>query len=229
MYVVTVLRPWLLLHGPGSGDCTSQRPHSKCTQRPAAGHTSASITSSATQGLSEPQSPTKQVRLHRCPATRPSTEQRRALTTNWPGGQFLPVTPTATSAQTAQATEGPAQVTGEASPWPTARLPYKASLPTRDIAALPTPQNQTQEGSELHRQRNMPPMKEMEASKLLAIEFKTRVIKLLKDSHETFKKLNENVKDMKKNQLEIKHTLTEIENGLQRFNRREDSKNQTNN
>ncbi|KAK1338268.1 hypothetical protein QTO34_001383, partial [Cnephaeus nilssonii] len=66
----------------------------------------------------------------------------------------------------------------------------------------------------MRRQRNMSRMKEMEESKLLDIEFKTSVIRLLKnllettkklsetseELSETFKDLNENTKKMKKDQ-----------------------------
>nr|KAF6387304.1 hypothetical protein mMyoMyo1_007819 [Myotis myotis] len=86
----------------------------------------------------------------------------------------------------------------------------------------------------MQRQRNMSPMKEMEESKLLYIEFKTPVIRLLKNILETskglsktFKDLSENAKHTEKDQSEIKHTLTEIKNNIQGFNSRgEDSESQ---
>ncbi|KAK1339851.1 hypothetical protein QTO34_018409 [Cnephaeus nilssonii] len=79
----------------------------------------------------------------------------------------------------------------------------------------------------MQRQRNRSQMKEMEKSKLLDIEFKTMVIRLLKNLLETSKKFSETLKDMKKDQLEIKHTLTEIRNNIQRSSSRlEDPKNQ---
>ena len=69
-------------------------------------------------------------------------------------------------------------------------------------------------------------MKEMEESKLLDIEFKNTVIRLLKNLLENANKFSETLKDMKKDQLEIKHTLTEIKNNIHRSNRLEDRKNQ---
>ena len=67
----------------------------------------------------------------------------------------------------------------------------------------------------------------MEESKLLDIKFKTTVIRLLKNLLETTNKSSEILKDMKKDQIEIKHTLTEIKNNIQRSNcRLEDPKNQ---
>ena len=77
------------------------------------------------------------------------------------------------------------------------------------------------------KQRNMSQTKEMEESKLLDIEFKTTVIRLLKNLLETSQKFSETLKDMKKDQLETKHTLTKIKNNIQRSNSRlEDPKNQ---
>nr|KAF6341536.1 hypothetical protein mMyoMyo1_011952 [Myotis myotis] len=72
------------------------------------------------------------------------------------------------------------------------------------------------------RQTNMSQMKEMEESKLPDIEFKTPVIRLLKNLLETSTK-------MEKDHSEIKHILTEIKNNIQVFNSRvEDSENQIN-
>ena len=53
-------------------------------------------------------------------------------------------------------------------------------------------------------------MKEMKESKWLDIEFKTTVIRFFKNFLEKANKFSETLEDMKKNQLEIKHTLTEI-------------------
>ena len=67
----------------------------------------------------------------------------------------------------------------------------------------------------------------MEESKLLDIEFKTMVIKFFKNFLEKADKFSEIFEDMKKDQLEIKHTLTEIKNIIQRSNSRpEEDKNQ---
>ena len=62
------------------------------------------------------------------------------------------------------------------------------------------------------RQGNRPQTKEMEDNKWWDIEFKTTVIRLLKNLLETSEKFSESLKDMKKDQSEIKHTLTEIKN-----------------
>ena len=67
----------------------------------------------------------------------------------------------------------------------------------------------------------------MEESKWLDIVFKTMVISFFKNFLEKANKFSETLEDMKKDQLEIKHTLTEIKNNLQRSNSRlEDCKNQ---
>ncbi|KAK1346647.1 hypothetical protein QTO34_000507 [Cnephaeus nilssonii] len=67
----------------------------------------------------------------------------------------------------------------------------------------------------------------MEENKRLDIEFKTTVIRFFKTFMEKADKFNETLEDMKKDQLEIKHTLTEIKNIIQRPNSRlEDRKNQ---
>ena len=57
-------------------------------------------------------------------------------------------------------------------------------------------------------------MKEMEENKLLDIEFKTTVIRFFKNFLEKVDKFSDILKDMKKDQLEIKHTLTEIKNNI---------------
>ena len=73
----------------------------------------------------------------------------------------------------------------------------------------------------------MSQMKEKEESKLLVMEFKTTVIRLLKNLLETSEKFSETLKDIKKDQLEIKHTVTEVKKNIQRSNSRlEDPKNQ---
>ncbi|KAK1338262.1 hypothetical protein QTO34_001377 [Cnephaeus nilssonii] len=67
----------------------------------------------------------------------------------------------------------------------------------------------------------------MEESKRLDIEFKTMVIRFFKNFLEKANKFSKTLEDMKKDQLEIKHTLTEIKNNIQRSNSRlEDRKNQ---
>ena len=63
-------------------------------------------------------------------------------------------------------------------------------------------------------------MKEMEENKRLDTEFKTMVITFFKNFLEKADKFNETLEDMKKDQLEIKHTLTEIKNIIQRPNSR---------
>ena len=62
-------------------------------------------------------------------------------------------------------------------------------------------------------------MKEMEENKLLDIEVKTTVIRFFKNFLEKADKfseiledMRETLQDMEKDQLEIKHTLTEIKN-----------------
>ena len=63
-------------------------------------------------------------------------------------------------------------------------------------------------------------------NKRLDIEFKTMVIRFFKNFLEKADKFNETLEDLKKDQLKIKHTLTEIKN-IQRSNSRlEDRKNQ---
>nr|KAF6387573.1 hypothetical protein mMyoMyo1_008054 [Myotis myotis] len=77
-------------------------------------------------------------------------------------------------------------------------------------------------------------MTEMEESKLLDIEFKTKLIRFFKNFLETADKFSETLKkssktleDMNKDELEIKHTLTEIKTIIQSSNSKlEDSKNQ---
>ncbi|KAK1332126.1 hypothetical protein QTO34_007812 [Cnephaeus nilssonii] len=67
----------------------------------------------------------------------------------------------------------------------------------------------------------------MEENKRMDIEFKTTVIRFFKNFMEKADKFNETLEDMKKDQLEIKHTLTEIKNIIQRPNSRlEERKNQ---
>ncbi|KAK1338829.1 hypothetical protein QTO34_019488 [Cnephaeus nilssonii] len=67
----------------------------------------------------------------------------------------------------------------------------------------------------------------MEENKRLDIEFKTTVIRFFKNFMEKADKFNETLEDMKKDQLEIKHTLTEVKNIIQRPNSRlEDRKHQ---
>nr|KAF6360095.1 hypothetical protein mMyoMyo1_011053 [Myotis myotis] len=76
----------------------------------------------------------------------------------------------------------------------------------------------------------------MEESKLLDIEFKTTLLRFFKNFletadklNETYKKSNETLEVLIKDQLEIKHTLTEIKNIIQTPNSRlEDRKNQVN-
>ena len=63
-------------------------------------------------------------------------------------------------------------------------------------------------------------MKKVETSNLPEVEFKTLVIRILK-------KLNEDLNSIKKIQSEMKDTLTEIKNNLQRNNSRV-NKNQIN-
>nr|KAF6269421.1 hypothetical protein mMyoMyo1_011246 [Myotis myotis] len=100
----------------------------------------------------------------------------------------------------------------------------------------------------MQRQRNRTQMTEMEESKLLDIEFKTTLLRFFKNfletankfsktlkksgetadkCSETLKKSSETLEVMKKDQLEIKHTLTEIKGIMQSSNSRlEDHKNQ---
>ena len=59
-------------------------------------------------------------------------------------------------------------------------------------------------------------MKEMEESKRLDKEFKTMVIRFFKNFLEKANKFNETHEDMKKDELEIKHTLTDIKKILYR-------------
>ncbi|KAK1343344.1 hypothetical protein QTO34_016123 [Cnephaeus nilssonii] len=67
----------------------------------------------------------------------------------------------------------------------------------------------------------------MEENKRLDIEFKTTVIRFFKNFMEKADKFNETLEDMKKAQLEMKHTLTEIKNIIQRpSSRLEERKNQ---
>ena len=58
-------------------------------------------------------------------------------------------------------------------------------------------------------------MKEIDKSKILDVEFKPRIVTLLKNLLETSEKYSETLKDIKKDQLEIKYTLTEIKNNIQ--------------
>ena len=94
------------------------------------------------------------------------------------------------------------------------------------IAALPITQKQTQGSAKMRIQRNMAKMKEqiktpekelnkMEMSNLSHAEFKTLVIKMLKE-------LSEDINSIKKIQSEIKYILIEIKNNLQRNNNRVD-------
>ena len=62
-------------------------------------------------------------------------------------------------------------------------------------------------------------LNEMEASKLLDIEFKRMVIRMLKELSDNYKELNGNYNSMKKgidtinkNQEEMKNTISEIKN-----------------
>nr|KAF6369181.1 hypothetical protein mMyoMyo1_010569 [Myotis myotis] len=88
----------------------------------------------------------------------------------------------------------------------------------------------------MRRQRKRTEMTEMEESKLLDIEFKTTLVRFFKNFLETANKLNEIYKKsnktlyvMIKDQLEIRHTLTEIKYIIQTPNSRlEDCKNQVN-
>ena len=57
-------------------------------------------------------------------------------------------------------------------------------------------------------------------NKRLDIEFKITVIRFFKNFLEKANKFNETLEDIKKDQLEIKHTLTEIKNIVQRPNSR---------
>ena len=67
----------------------------------------------------------------------------------------------------------------------------------------------------------------MEDKKRLDIEFKTTLIKFFKNFLEKAYKINETYEDMKRDQLEIKNTLSEIKNIIQSpKNRMEDCKNQ---
>ena len=65
-------------------------------------------------------------------------------------------------------------------------------------------------------------LNEMEISNLSDAEFKTLVIRMLKE-------LSEDLGSIKRNQSETKYTLIEIKNNLQRYNNRADeAKNQIN-
>jgi chromosome segregation ATPase len=114
--------------------------------------------------------------------------------------------------------ECPPQVTGEAEPLgPIGHLAHKATL-------------SIQESSQNVETKNRSQMKEMEESKQLYIEFKTTVRRFFKNFLEKANKFSETLENMKKDQLEIKHTLTEIKNNIQRSNSRlEDCKNQVKN
>ena len=52
----------------------------------------------------------------------------------------------------------------------------------------------------------------MEASKIPDTEFKTRVIKVLKELSENFNSIKKDMEIIKKNQSEIKDTLTDMKN-----------------
>ena len=96
-----------------------------------------------------------------------------------------------------------------------------------------THRNKYREAAKMSRQRNMAQMKEqkktpekelnkMEISNLSDAEFKTLVIRMLKE-------LSEDLNSTKKIQSEMKGTLTEIKNNLQGNNRRlDEAKNQIN-
>ena len=67
----------------------------------------------------------------------------------------------------------------------------------------------------------------MEENKQLEREFKTMVIRFFKNFLEKLDKFSETLEDIRKEQLEIKHTLTEIKNIIQTPNSKlEESKNQ---
>ena len=67
----------------------------------------------------------------------------------------------------------------------------------------------------------------MEDNKRLDIEFKTTVIRFFNNFLKKANKINETYEDMKREQLEIKNTLSEIKNIIQTpKNRMEDLKNQ---
>ncbi|KAK1345433.1 LOW QUALITY PROTEIN: hypothetical protein QTO34_007890 [Cnephaeus nilssonii] len=67
----------------------------------------------------------------------------------------------------------------------------------------------------------------MEENKQMDIEFKTMIIRFFKNFMGKADKFNETLEDMKKDQLEMKHTLTKIKNIIQRPNSKlEERKNQ---
>ena len=64
----------------------------------------------------------------------------------------------------------------------------------------------------MRKQGNISQTKEKEENKWLDIGFKTTVTSFFKNFLEKTDKFNETLEYMKKDQLEIKHTLTEIKN-----------------
>ena len=58
-------------------------------------------------------------------------------------------------------------------------------------------------------------LSEMEASKLPGTEFKTMVIRMLKELSENFNSMKKDIETIKKNQSEMKDTLTNMKNNLQ--------------
>ena len=114
-----------------------------------------------------------------------------------------------------------ARVNREAMPLdPTAHQQHQAILPNPgDVSALPNTQKQTQGScqneetkkhspSETTEQNSRKRTKQNKKSNLLNAEFKTLVIRMLKE-------LRENLNSIKKIQSEAKDTVTEIKNNLQ--------------
>ena len=65
-------------------------------------------------------------------------------------------------------------------------------------------------------------LNEMETNKLPDTDFKTMVIKMLKEHSENFNNMEKDIETIKRNQSEMKDTLTEMKNKLQRINSRID-------
>ncbi|KAF6104159.1 hypothetical protein HJG60_011177 [Phyllostomus discolor] len=112
---------------------------------------------------------------------------------------------------------------------PTGHLLNKATLPRLgDITIYLIHRNKHKEVAKMERQRNMPQIKkqekspekelnEMKASALPDIEFKTVVIKVLKELSENFNSLKKDIETIKY-QSEMTNTITEINNTLEGIN-----------
>ena len=67
----------------------------------------------------------------------------------------------------------------------------------------------------------------MEASKIQDIEFKTMVLRMLKECSEKFNSMKKDTETLKMDQSEVKDTLTKMKNNLQGINSRvDDTENQ---